>query len=57
MVMTNSTANASYTKYLDTSGSCYIGHFNSGTFIRDNDSNKIRFENSSGTEMASINTV
>ena len=56
MVMTNGTANASYTKYIDTSGSCYIGHFNSGMFFRDNDNNQIRFENSSGTEILGINT-
>jgi hypothetical protein len=57
MNMTNGSGNASYTVYTDTSGSAYIGHFNSGVFIRDNNSNKIRFENNSGTEIIGINTA
>jgi hypothetical protein len=56
MAMSNSSANASYTSYTDTSGSCYIGHYNSGLMIRNNDNNLIRFENSSGSTKGSIDT-
>src|SRR5690348_14140947 len=57
MVMTNSVANASYISFVDTSGTCFIGHFNSGTFIRDTNNNKIRFENSAGTGIVVVDTT
>ena len=57
MTMTNSISNASYTQYTDTSGSSLVGHFNSGTFFRDNQNRNFRFENAAGTNLINLSVT